>query len=113
RVADDGALVPGVARLGRRADDDLAAGHALADVVVALAVEQHAHARREERAEALPGAALEAQRQRAVGQPGLAVARADLARQRRANGPVDVGERVGQLDRRAALDRRAGVLEQA
>ncbi len=44
---------------GRRADDDFAAAHAFADVVVGFAGEDEADARGEEGAEALAGAALE------------------------------------------------------
>ena len=42
----------------RRVDDDLAAGQALADVVVGVAFERQRHAARHERAEALAGRAL-------------------------------------------------------
>ena len=46
-------------RAVRRVDDDLAAGQALADVVVGVAFEGQGHAPRDEGAEALAGRALE------------------------------------------------------
>src|SRR5690606_33848640 len=58
-------------RLFRREDRDLAAGEALANVVVGIAFEQHRHAVRQEAAEALAGRALEAERDRVVRQAGL------------------------------------------
>ncbi len=90
--------MPGVARRGRRAHHELAAGHALADVIVGLALEQHPHPGCQERAKALARAAFEPQGDRVFWQAGLAKVSADLARKRRADGAVGIADRVAQLD---------------
>ena len=61
------------------------------------------HARREERAEALARTAGEEHCDRPFRQAGLAVARADRARERRADRAVTVANSVAQLDRRDKL----------
>lgn len=53
-VADDDIVLRREGRLRRRSDDDLAAGKALADVVVGVALQRERDALRHERAEALP-----------------------------------------------------------
>ena len=58
-VADDAVLFGNEAVIGERADNDLAAAHALADIVVPLAGEDEADTRRQEGAKALSGGAGE------------------------------------------------------
>ena len=77
-VAGDDLLLGGEGRALRRAHDEPPARQALAEVVVGVAVEAHGHAPGHEGAEALPGRAGEGQRDGVVGQPGRAVAPADL-----------------------------------
>ena len=73
-VADDDVFLGDEGRAVRRVDDDLAARQPLADVVVGVAFERQRDAARHERAEALPGRALEVQLDRVVRQPVGAVA---------------------------------------
>ena len=54
-IADDDVVLGRESRAGRREHHDLAARKTLADVVVRIALERQAHARRDERAEALAG----------------------------------------------------------
>ena len=61
---------------------------------------------RQERAEALPGSAVEPRPDRVLGQPGMAVALGDLARQHRADGAVDVADRLFDAHRLALFERR-------
>ena len=93
----------------RRAHDDPAAGEALADVVVGVAVEAQRDAPRHEGAEALAGRPGEGDLDGVVGQAGAAVALGDLVAEHRADGAVDVADR--QVDRRPAapsVERRLG-----
>lgn len=57
-VADDGGFVPVVACVGGWADDDFAARHAFADVIVRFTSEEESYAWCEECAKALPCAAV-------------------------------------------------------
>ena len=90
----------------RRIDDDLAAGQALADVIVGVAFQRQRHAARHERAEALAGRAVEVQLDRVVGQARGAVAPRHLAAGDGADDAVDVADRQRPLDLLAAFDRR-------
>ena len=103
---DDGFLGDELPRLARRIDDDAPAREALADVVVGLAFELERHALGEPGAEALPGRALEPHVDGVVGQPGMAVAPGDLARQHGAGGAVGALDREVEPHRRAAIERR-------
>ena len=81
----------------RRQDRDLAAGHALADVVVRLAFEDQPHAADRERAEALAGAAGEPSCDRArLAAPSTPCGERDLAGDPRADGAVLRARSVGQ-----------------
>ncbi len=62
---------------------------------------------REPGAEALPGRALQAHPDRILGQPGMAIARGDFARQHRARGAIGIPDRKFDLDRLLLLDRLA------
>ena len=105
-IADDDVLLRDERRARGRVDDDLAAGQALADVIVGVALEDKGHAVGEERAEALAGRALEVDADGVVGQAGGAPLAGDLAAGDRADDPVDVAD--GQLgyDLLAPLDGR-------
>ena len=92
-VADDDRLLRHEAGVGGRAHDDAAAREALADIVVGVAFELEGHAVREPGAEALPGGAGELHVDGAVGQPLVAVALGDLAREHGAGGAVGVADR--------------------
>src|ERR1700748_2882053 len=87
-VADDDALFRHDAAVLRRLDDDLAAGQALADIVVAFTFELEGDAMREPRAERLARRALEADMDGVLRQPGMAVDLRHRARQHRAGGTV-------------------------
>ena len=86
-------------RVAARAHDDAAAGQALADVVVRVALEPQRDAAREERAEGLAGRADEGEVDRVVGQAVAAVALGDLVAEHRADGAVDVADRQLRADR--------------
>ena len=89
-VADDDRFLRHDAGIDRRPHDDAAARQALADIVVALALEFEGDAAREPGAEALPGGAGQLDVDGVVRQAGMAVALGDLARQHRAGGAVGV-----------------------
>src|SRR5262249_25546938 len=91
-VADDHVLFRHKRRAGRRVDDDLAAGEALADVVVRVAFQAERHAARDEGPEALSRRAPEVQVDRVARQAYGAVAPRDLAADNRANHAVDVAD---------------------
>ena len=94
----------------RRADDHQTAAHALADVVVGLAGQVELDAVGQERREALPGRAGEADPGGAAGRQ-RAVLQGDGARQGGADGPVGVADLVGQVDVVAVPHRPEGVGE--
>ncbi len=89
-VAHDGALARLEAAVGRRVDHQLAARHALADVVVGVALEIELQPAHVPHAEALPRRALHADRQRVGGHAEVAVAARDLTREPCADGAVIV-----------------------
>ncbi len=93
------------------ADGQDAARHALADVVVGIALEVERHTARDERPEALAGRAREAQVDRAFGQAVLAEAACDLAAQHAADGAVHVAHRHVDAHRLAPLEGGLGSLE--
>ena len=95
-VAEDGRFVGDVARVARRTDDDAAVGHALADVIVGFAFEFQLQAAGEERAEALPGAAVEMQGDGRIAHAVVAVRARDAAGQARADAAVGVADDVAQ-----------------
>ena len=101
-VADDDRFLRHDAGVGGGAHDDASARQALADIVVGIAFELEGHAVREP-AEALAGGAGE-HVDGVVGQPFVAVALGDLAREHGAGGAVDVPIAVS-IRRRAAVER--------
>ena len=70
-IARDDIALGDQARRDRRPDRDAPAGQAFPDVVVRLAEQPQADARREERAEGLAGLAREVDGDRVLGQPGV------------------------------------------
>ena len=104
-VADDDRLLRHDARVRRRAHHDAAAGKALADIVVGVAVELEGDAAGEERAEALAGRAGELRHDGVVRQAVVAVALGDFARQHGAGGAVGVPDRQRHAHRRAVFER--------
>ena len=91
-------------KIGRRADNNAAAGQALADIVVAFAFELEGNAAREPRAEALARGAGEPHMDGAVGQAGMAVALGDFTGEHGAGGAVGVVDHGLQAHRRAAVE---------
>ena len=112
RVADDDRFFRHDAGVGGRADDDAAAGQALADVVVAFAFKLEGDAAREPGAEALPGGAGQPHVDGAVGQAGVAVTLGDFAGQHGAGGAVGVLDHGLQAHRRAAVEGRLRLRDQ-
>ena len=92
-VAGDDLLVGLERRRPVGPHDDPAAGQALADVVVGVALEPQRDAARHERAERLAGRAGEGDVDGAVGQALAAVLLGDLVAEDRADGAVDVADR--------------------
>src|SRR6185503_6607400 len=80
-IADDDAFFWHDAGAGIGPHDQLAAGEALADVVVGLAHQIESDAMGEPGAEALPGRALEGQPDGVLRQPAVVVASGNLARE--------------------------------
>src|SRR5262245_16779786 len=111
-VAGDDVLRRLAAELRARLHADSAAGEPLAAVVVGVADQVQPNALREEGAEALPSGASEANVDGLVGETVVPIAPRDLVREHRADRAIDVADR--HLDRHllAALDRRAGELDQ-
>src|SRR5690242_3806082 len=97
-------------RVIRWPDDDLAAAHAFADIVIGLAGKIESHATNTERAEALTSAALKTQVDRAWLQAGVAVAVRNLARQAGADRSIAVGDLVPQNNRLPHVEGRRGIL---
>src|SRR5208337_4883505 len=114
RVADDDRLL-GLDLCGfpRRVDDNAPARHALADIVVGVALEFERHAPGEERAEALAGGALQLDMDRLVAEPRMTVALGDLARQHGAGRAIAVADRKVEPNVSAALERLFRLGDQA
>ena len=112
-VADDGVVGPDDRRGGQRADDDGAAGEALADIVVGVAEHLELEALDGEGAERLAGRAAQADGEVAGGELVHAVAAGDLGRDPGADGAVDVPDIVGELHLLAVLEHGPGVLDHA
>ena len=87
-------------------DRDPAAGEALADVVVGVALEPQRDAARDERPEGLTGRPDERDVDGVVGQAVAAVLLGHLVAEDGADGPVDVADRELRPHRLAALDGR-------
>ena len=110
-VADDRVLRGGKAGTGGRADDDLPAGHPLADVVVGLTGQVELHPAAEEGSEALTRAPFEHDIDRAFREPVVAVHVGDRSRQLGADVAVGVLDLVFERDRGLLLDRPLRLLE--
>ena len=106
RPVQTGVARPVAAPVDPGTDDHLAAGHALADVVVPGPVELDRDALRQERGEALAGGPRQADLHGTLGQTGVAPDLGDLARQAGPDGAVDVLDGVGDHDRTGAPERR-------
>ncbi len=112
-VAHDRRVARDVARGDRRVQHQLAAGHALADVIVGIALEHELEAAGIPGPEALPGVAGEAHRDRRRGHAMVAVRARDRARHARADAAVAVGDGVVVLAARLRRDRRRKIGEHA
>src|SRR5690606_33530261 len=110
-VANDGRLLSLQRAAGRRHDDQLAAGHAFADVVVGVAFQAQVQATGVPHAEALAGGALEAEGDRRVLHALVAVLLGDLAGNPRADGAVAVADVQLELAAGLAGDGLAGHLD--
>ena len=106
-VAGDDVLLGHQRRARGGPHDDPAAGQALADVVVGVALEAQRDAGRQERAEALAGGAGEREVDGAVVE-ALRVGLGDLVAEHRADGAVDVADGEPGGHRGAVVDRVAG-----
>src|SRR5262249_58749303 len=95
----------------RRAPDDAAAAHALADVVVGLALESQLHAGRQEGAQALARRARQL-RAHTSGRRLCAEAAADLAPEPASDRAVAVRDLVPDLDEARLLERRRRLLRE-
>src|SRR6185503_304729 len=82
RVADEDRLVGNELRRAWMTHNQASAGKSLADIIVRLSLELERETTSGESAEALAGRAGEADRERAIGQPGVAIAAGNLAGQR-------------------------------
>ena len=105
-VADDDVLLGHEGRAFGGMNDDPSAGHALAEVVVGVALETDRDSVGEERSEALTGGAAEVDLDRFGRQALRTVASRDLRREHRADGPVHVPDRQRELDRRPSAPAR-------
>jgi hypothetical protein len=101
----------GVGGAPERADDDLAAGKALAHVVVGLALEVEMDALDREGAEALARAAGESQLHATVRQPRIAQAARNLARDARTHREVVIADGIVARERQAAFEIRLELLD--
>ena len=110
-VADDGRLLGLERAAGRRGDHQLAAGHALADVVVGVAFQVQVQAAGVPDAEALPRRALEAEGNRRVLHALVAVLLGDLAGHARTDGAVAVADVQFELATGLAGDGGLGQLD--
>ena len=109
-VADDHGIPGVVARILGRTDHDAAAGHALADEIVGVAVEFDVQATRVPYAETLPGRTLELERDRLVAHAEIAVTACDLTGQACADRTVPVLYGVVEHAAGLVLDCRQRVL---
>src|SRR5262249_28959391 len=103
-VSDDDVLLRREACSGRGTHDDPAAGEALADVVVGVALELERDSRRQERAEALACRALEAYADAVVRKARGAADAGDLPGEHRSDGAMSVLDREHDEARRSALE---------
>src|SRR5690606_36496179 len=104
-IAGDVVVGTEAAEVIRRADDQAAAGEALAHVVIGFAHQIERDAVRQESPEALPRRAVELNVDRVVGQTFVAVAAGNFARQHGADAAVSVAYRHDERDLVAALER--------
>src|SRR4030095_8609881 len=87
------------------ADDQTAAGKALADIVVGIASQLEGDAANGEGAEALTGRSFEHGVKAAVGQTQMTVAAGNLARDHRAERAIDIAHTALDADRHRTVQR--------
>src|SRR6185503_4818754 len=111
-VTGDDVLSRLATELGRGLHGDAPAAESLAAIVVGVADVVERYALRQERAEALPGGAREADVDGVIRQPVVPVALGNLVREHRPDGAIDIAH--GRLDRYlfAALERGLRELDQ-
>src|SRR5690606_31841331 len=109
-VADDGGFLALERAAFRRTDHQLAAGHALADVVVGIAFDVHVQAAGIEHTEALAGGADKTHLDRRLFHAEVAVTAGDFTGQPRAERAVAVGDAVVERTAAGVLNRRQHVL---
>src|SRR5690606_35011727 len=100
-VADRDVLLRAVGGVGRRADDERAAGEPLAGVVVGVAVQRERDAVRQPAAERLAGGAVQVDADAVLLEAPEAVPGGDGVRQDAADAAVDVADRAFEPDRAA------------
>ena len=113
RVADDHRILGAEPAPAGRPDDELAAGHALAHVVVGVALQVHVQPARVPDAEALTGGPGEAHDEWVLGHAVVTVAPRDLAGHARADGAVIIADLVAELTAAPGLDGAHGVFHHA
>ena len=111
-VADDDVLGAGAAEVVRTAHDDAPARQALAGVVVGVTDEVERDPVREERAEALPGGAVQLDVNRVLRQAGVTVLACHYRGQHRANRAIDVADRRDEAHAFATFERRPALFDQ-
>src|SRR5438105_8299847 len=112
RIADDDRFLRHNARVGGGADDDSAAGEALADVIVGVAFELERHAARKPRAEALAGSAGEFHVD-GVGRESLVpIPFRNFAGEHRPRGSIGILDRGDDPDGSAMLERSLSLRDQ-
>src|ERR1700726_1889590 len=94
-----------------RLQDDAAARHALADVIVRLTLEMQMQAARVPDAETLPGGAPEIDDERRRAHSVVAPALRDLAGYSCADGAVVVADRIGELAARSSRNGLAHIAQ--
>jgi hypothetical protein len=109
-IPDDGVLGGGEGDVLRGFDDDLAARHALADVVLRLTLQGQLHTADVKHPERLPGHPAEVILNGGWRQSSVAVNTGDLSGQARADRALAVGDRVASAERFTRRDGLDGVL---
>src|SRR4030095_3095251 len=112
-VAHDDVLVGGELGIARGHKNDLAAAHALTDVVVRLALEDQADTPGQKRPEALTATPLQTNLERAIRQPITAMAAGYLVGQTGADRPIAVRDRIGQREPLAGFPARRAIRDDA
>src|SRR5258706_985012 len=111
-IADDDVLLRNNGRVLRGMDDDPPPGQALADGVVGISLQFEGEAVGEPRPEALSRRAFEFGEDSVLGQPRVAVAPRDLAREHRSDRAIAVEDARGDLDRPLRCEGGCGLGDQ-